>query len=351
MSVASITKALALPDPEERRRATASLRDVNPDDAIGLVIRALGDEDWRVRKEAVAVAIAHAPAPIVLRALVSTLGPSDNVGLRNAAVEAIAAFGADAVDALAMSLGELDADGRKLAAEALSRTGIAQALFVLQGLLRDADPNVRVAAVEAVAALGKSDPNGASALLEGCLDSEDAFLRLAALDGLRALGVVMPWERLARLRSDPVLEPAVLAAAGHTADEQAARALVEALAHARGGTLTVILKSLVELARSGQDRALALRTAARHLDAGVSSRIFARASQSEDGEDRLAALLACGALGVQGSAELAIRALDDELLEGAAEETLDWLGAPAVPALLACARGAESSTRALCLEI
>jgi HEAT repeat protein len=351
MSVASITKALALPDPEERRRATASLRDVSPDDGIGLVIRALGDEDWRVRKEAVAVAIAHAPAPIVLRALVSTLGPSDNVGLRNAAVEAIAAFGADAVDALAASLAELDADGRKLAAEALSRTGIAQALFVLQGLLRDADPNVRVAAVEAVAALGKSDPKGASALLEGCLDSDDAFLRLAALDGLRALGVVMPWDRLSRLRSDPVLEPAVLAAAGQTADERAARALVEALAHARGGTLTVILKSLVELARSGQDRALALRSAARHLDPGVGSRIFALASQPEDGEDRLTALLACGALGVQGSAELAIRALDDELLEGAAEETIDWLGAPAVPALIARARGAESSTRAICLEI
>ena len=351
MSVASITKGLALDDPEERRRATAALRDVTPEDGIGLVIRALGDDDWRVRKEAIAVAIAHAPAPIVLRALVNSLGPSENVGLRNAAVEAIAAFGADAVDALAASLAELDADGRKLAAEALSKTGVVQALFVLKGLLRDVDPNVRVAAVEAVAVLGRSDPKGASSILEGCLDSDDAFLRLAALDGLRALGVVMTWDRLSHLRSDPVLEPAVLAAAGHTADERAARALVEALGHARGGTLSIILKSIVELARSGQDRALALQTAARHLDAMLGARIFALASQPEDGEDRLTALLACGVLGVGGTAELAIRALDDELLEGAAEEALDWLGSPAVPALIACARTAEVSTRAICLEI
>jgi HEAT repeat protein len=351
MSVASITKALALEDPEERRRATASLRDVPPEEGIGLVIRALGDDDWRVRKEAIAVAIAHAPAPVVLKALVSSLGPSDNVGLKNAAVEAIAAHGADAVDALAASLAELDADGRKLAAEALSKTGIVQALFVLKGLIRDADPNVRIAAVEAVAALGASDPKVAANILEGCLDSSDSFLRLAALDGLRALGVVMTWDRLSRLRSEPMLEPAVLAAAGHTADERAARALVDAIDRARGGTLFVILKSVVELARSGHDKALALQTMAKRLEPSAVERIFALASQPEDSEDRLTALLACGALGVQGAAELAILALDDELLEGAAEETLDWLGAPAVPALIERARTAESATRAICLEI
>jgi HEAT repeat protein len=351
MSVASISKALELEDPEERRRATASLRDISPEEGIALVIRALGDDDWRVRKEAIAVAIAHAPSPVVLKGLVSSLGPTENVGLRNAAVEAIAAYGADAVDALAAGLAELDPDGRKLAAEALSKTGIVQALFVLKGLLRDTDPNVRVAAVEAVAALGSSDPKTAASILESCLDSSDPFSRLAALDGLRALGVVMTWDRLSRLRTDPMLEPAVLAAAGHTADERAARTLVDALAHARGGTLFVILKSIVELARSGQDKALALQTVARRLDPSAAERIFALASQPEDSEDRLTALLACGALGVQGAAELAILALDDELLEGAAEETLDWLGAPAVSALIARAGTAEGGTRAICLEI
>lgn len=351
MSVASVKKALTMDDPEERRRGTASLRDVTPEDGIALVLQALGDDDWRVRKEAIAVAVAHAPAQVVLRALVNSLGPSDNVGLKNAAVEAVAAFGADAVDALAANLAELDADGRKLAAEALSKTGIVQALFVLKGMLRDADPNVRVAAVEAVAALGGSDPKAAATILESCLDASDPFLRLAALDGLRALGVVMTWDRLSRLRSDPVLEPAVLAAAGHTADERAARALVEALGHARGGTLSVILRSLVELARSGQDKALALQVGAKSLDAAAAARIFSLASQPEDSEDRLTALLACGALGVRGAAQLAIMALDDELLEGAAEETLDWLGAPAVPALIERARTAESATRAICLEI
>jgi HEAT repeat protein len=273
------------------------------------------------------------------------------VGLRNAAVEAIAAFGADAVDALAASLAELDPDGRKLAAEALSKTSIVQALYVLKGLLRDTDANVRVAAIEAVAALGGSDPKTAATILEGCLDSPDPFSRLAALDGLRGLGVVMTWDRLSRLRTDPLLEPAVLAAAGHTADERAARALVDALAHVRGGTLSVILKSIVELARSGQDKALALQTVARKLDPSAAERIFSLASQPEDSEDRLTALLACGALGVQGAAELAILALDDELLEGAAEETLDWLGAPAVSALIERAQSAEGVTRAICLEI
>ena len=88
--------------------------------------------------------------------LVETFGPAgeDNVGLRNAAVEALAGYGSASVDALSVALPALDADGRKLAAEALGRTGQTAALLLLGSMANDPDPNVRAAVVEAVAGVG-----------------------------------------------------------------------------------------------------------------------------------------------------------------------------------------------------
>jgi HEAT repeat protein len=343
--------ALTSDDPEERRRAARALIDVEPVLAAAGLVTLLGDEDWRVRKEAVAVVQGLAPEPNLLAVLVNALGPSDNVGLRNAAVEALGAFGSGAVDAVAVALRGLDADGRKLAAEALARTGQATALPVLRGLLRDPEPNVCVAAVEAIAGLGIDGALEVVPALLGCLDAPDEFTRLAALDGLRALGVHLPWERLQRLKDEKVLEQAVLASIGRTGDARAAAPLVSALPHARGGTLVETLRSVVDLARSGPVSARALKLEATGLDGATRERVIELASSAEGREGRGVALLALGALGVQGAAGQALDALGDELLQGAAEEALDWLGPLAVAPLIERASSAPSSSRAACIEI
>jgi HEAT repeat protein len=343
--------ALSSPDPEERRRAARQLGELEPTLAAAGLLTLLGDEDWRVRKEAVVVAQGLAPEPNLLAVLVGALRPSDNVGLRNATVEALGAFGADAVDAIAAALRDLDADGKKLAAEALAKTGQSTALHVLRGLLRDSDVNVCVAAVEAIAALGIGGALEVVPALLGCLDAPEEFTRLAALDGLRALGVHLPWERLARLRDAEALEQAVLASVGRTGDARAAAPLISALPHARGGTLVETLRSVIDLARSGPAPARALKVEATGLDNDTRQRLIELASSTEGREGRGVALLALGALGVQGAAGHVLDALNDELLQGAAEEALDWLGPLAVAPLLE--RAAQSSTvgRAACIEI
>lgn len=343
--------ALTSDDPEERRRAARALVEVEPALAAAGLVTLLGDEDWRVRKEAVFVAQGLAPEPNLLAALVNALGPSENVGLRNAAVEALGAFGIDAVDAVAAALRRLDADGRKLGAEVLARTGQATALPVLRGLLDDSDPNVCVAAVEAIAGLGIDGVLEVVPALVGCLDAPEEFTRLAALDGLRALGVTLPWERLERLKDEQLLEHAVLASIGRTGDTRAALPLVSALPSARGGTLVETLRSVVDLARAGPASARALKVEARGLDAATRLRVVELASGAEGREGRGIALLALGALGVQGAAGQALDALDDELLQGAAEEALDWLGPLAVAPLLERATSASPGGRAACVEI
>lgn len=181
MTLDDIAAGLASSDPENRRRAAGRLAGESGEHAAGLLIQALGDEDWRVRKEATSVAITLAPSPEILRVLVETFAPTEeNVGLRNAAVEALGGYGAAAVDALGVLVHELDPDGRKLSAEALGKTGEAGALLLLRTLMEDRDPNVCAAAVEAVAAIGSTRIDEVAPLLLNYLRQPDEIQRLAS---------------------------------------------------------------------------------------------------------------------------------------------------------------------------
>ncbi|MCA9633645.1 MAG: HEAT repeat domain-containing protein, partial [Myxococcales bacterium] len=214
ISFPDLELALVSSEPEQRRQAASLLVTHGGADRVRLLMQALGDPDWRVRKEAVAVAGRVAPNSEALGALVEALRPGENVGLRNAAVEALCRYGEPAVAALSEALPTLDADGRKLAAEALAMTGSARALGGLERLLDDEDPNVRAAAVEAIAGIGTASIEEAVALLERCLSVEDQFMRLAALDGLNRLGVILRFEQVESLLADRVLARSALIAAG-----------------------------------------------------------------------------------------------------------------------------------------
>jgi HEAT repeat protein len=149
-----IEQLLGSPDPEVRRRATASIAELPPAEGAPLLLRALGDSDWRVRKEASSVATALGPADALLDRLVTALFPGDNVGLRNAVVETLGSFGRSAVPAVTRVVDRLDADGKKLAAEVLGRAHDPAALAALEKLYADGDPNVRTAALEGIADIG-----------------------------------------------------------------------------------------------------------------------------------------------------------------------------------------------------
>ncbi|HEY4103090.1 MAG TPA: HEAT repeat domain-containing protein [Polyangiaceae bacterium] len=348
-----LTQALASSDSEQRRHAIESLPEfANELDAPLYVVRALGDEDWRVRKQAVEVAVQLAPSQELLSGLVEALLPSDNVGLRNAAVEALGAYGQPAVDALDAKLDRLDADGRKLAAEALARTLLPAALEVLKRLLADGDPNVRAAALDAIATVGAAAAAEAFEILSGFLQNahEEAFVRLCALDGINKLGSLLPWPTVERMLQNPVLERSALAAAGRSAHPEALAALLAAFEHARGGGVSTVLAALVEYCRAFAQNHLLLRS--EDPSRAVVTRLLAMSLPSnEELASRKAALIVAGALGLEQIAPIAAEALSDARLLAEADESLSLLGARAVPALLERARAAEPETRAACIEI
>lgn len=350
-------------DPESRRRAVDFLRETLRDphaEELSLegeaparyLLRALGDSDWRVRKQAIEVARSLAPSPELLSGLVLALEPGDNVGLRNAAVEALGAFSEHAVQALAEKTPSLDADGKKLAAEALARTLHPSALDALRPLLIDDDSNVRAAALDAIATVGTGAAAEAFEILAGSLKrpAEIAFVRLSALDGINRLGSLLPWSTIEGMLHDPVLERSALAAAGRSAHPEALPALLSALERARGGGVAVVLSALAEYARTAAQNPLLVRS--EPASPTVVARLLELASpQNEDLASRKAALIVSGALGVEGIAPIAAEALSDVRLLAEADESLSLLGPKAVPALLGRAANADPDTRAACIEI
>ena len=358
-----LEEAFASEDPESRRRAVEFLRDslrsphreeAGPDsDAPArYLLRALGDSDWRVRKQAIDVVRALAPSAELLAGLLLTLLPGDNVGLRNAAVEALGAFGEPAISALSELLPRLDADGKKLAAEALARTLSPSAFDPLRRLLLDADPNVRAAAIEAVATIGSTAASDAFEILNAFVrrPDEEPFVRLSALDGINRTGSLLPWPTIETMLGDPVLERSAFAAAGRSAHPEALSALLAAFERAHGAGVAAVLSALVEYTRAFAQNPLLVR--AEVPAAGVVQRLLElAASSNEDLVSRKAALIVAGALGIERIAPMAAEALSDARLLAEADESLSLLGVRAVPALLQRAADADPDTRAACIEI
>lgn len=344
-----VARALAAEDPEERRRAVARIHELPPSLRVAPLLTALGDADWRVRKEAVGLAAELGPEPDVLSALADVFEPGDNVGLRNAAVEALGAFGAAAVDTLAPRASKLDADGKKLAIEALGRSGDAAALDVLAPLVTDSDPNVRVAALEALGAVGASRVDEARQLLLGCLETNRPLETLAALEALATLGASVPLATVERWLDDPLLGGAALRLAAQSGDPRAAAPVVAALLAGRDPEAVCALADYV--AASEPARRAAQAELAVSEERGQRLLLDCLARTDGDVECVRAALSVVGALGMAAAIDAAVEWLSDARCYTEADSALFMLGAAAIPALLRGAASDDADTAAACIDL
>ncbi len=345
-----IARALDSKDPEERRQAVASLPDAG-EVAFGLLVRALGDEDWRVRKEATAIAIAVGPVPKLVDDLVRVFHPGENVGLRNAAVEALAGFGGPVMGALGDELPKLDPDGRKLVVDTLAKMGVPASLAVLKRALDDDDPNVRAATVEAIASVGAAAIDEAVPLLERCLESDDRFLKLAALGGLNSLEVPILWTRIEKLLDDPILFRAALSAAGRSGNAAAGPRLVAALVASAPSRWTDALAALSEYCRLSEKTLDSARTALSEAGVDLHTRLLRATRPSEELAGRRLALVLAGALGTREAASAAADALVDDRVAAEAEEALSMIGPAAVGVLVARIRTGDEASRTASLDL
>src|SRR4051812_40819988 len=142
----------------------------------------MGDVSWRVRKEAVAHAAGWPDRPQAAGALTRALAEPDNVGRRNAAIEGLVALASEAVPPLVEALAA-GGEHRKVLVDTLGLIGDHAGATPLEGFLADPDPNVRVAAAEALGLIGGAQAQAALRRMLAAASGE-LLLTLAALDGL-----------------------------------------------------------------------------------------------------------------------------------------------------------------------
>jgi len=192
-----------------------------------LFVRALGDEDWRVRKEAAMQFILSPQATSQMPFLVDQLAHPENAGLRNAAIEILIGLGATAVPELIKRIATSDAEVRKFIVDILGEIGHPSCVTELLPCLQDADDNVRYAVVET---FGKLKAEAAVNALLDLLESADTGLRFAIFEALAAIGVGVPVERIVPFSEDRLLRKAVFSCFGSLGDVQALPVLIAGVA-------------------------------------------------------------------------------------------------------------------------
>jgi HEAT repeat protein len=155
-----------------------------------LLFAAMGDENWRVRKEAVAVYVHAAPDQHSIKLLLELLRDDDNAGLRNSAAEAAIRLGSASVPLLVFLIDDHDAEVRKFVIDIMG--AIAAPAFVpsLLRSLHDPDVIVASAAAEQLGILGDPGDTGiAEQLMEMLFLREEDLFRFSVQGALQRLAV------------------------------------------------------------------------------------------------------------------------------------------------------------------
>lgn len=345
LSLDEARQGLRSDEEEIRRGAVARLASPKSADemaeTLDFLVEAMGDPSWRVRKEAAARAAALGDPKLAAEVLAAALAEPENVGRRNAVVEALVGLGAQAVPALIDALATRP-EHRKLMADALGLIGDLRAAAALAPLVDDADANVRVAAAEA---LGRVGGTAARKALERALARGELLLSQAALEGLNRLGAALPIGVIEPLLGTPTLRAPALEALGRTGALPVLGVIGAALEDPMRSTRDAAIRALAELYRrldAGGREAVASEVAAHR---GALPALTQALIEATLGTQRDAALL-LGLFKRPEAARPLVLALADRDLREAAMQALTMIGAPAAETLAACAPDLESELRA-----
>ncbi|MDW8281492.1 MAG: HEAT repeat domain-containing protein [Myxococcales bacterium] len=355
-ALADIAAVLRHGDEQARLEAVRRLPDAGDpgsSDVLALLEEALGDDSFRVRKEAVRVALAWRDQARLAERMVEVLAEPDNVGRRNAALEIVTGLGLLALEPLLRALQGLPKH-RKLLVEALgslSGAPVSRVAPALCAALRDEDPNVRAAAAEALGALVELSPEVQGALRRVLVEDTDLVVRLGALEALNRHQIALPVAMLQPLLGELVLRPAVLLALGRSGDPNALPFLLEGLLDRARGTREASMRGLCDLHARVPEARMDIEAHLRGLsELALRSTIRALLEASPDARAAAATLLRFS--GHPGVVRPLVLALLDQhqAVATAAEETLATLGDAAVEVLCDLLPDLDAAGRAVLLS-
>lgn len=236
-------------DEATRLNAAGILGDDAHSDAA-VLLEALSDESWRVRRAAIK-GVSQRAAPEAITALLnSVVANHQNPSLLNSALQVLASTDVDTVSPLLGLLQAPDPDLRMQAALVLGAQGDTRATPALIKALQDEDANVRYHAIEA---LGKIKATDAVDALAGIAESTGFFLGFVALDALRRIGDERVAPRMVQLLDDDLLRKPAIGLLGQLGDESAVGPLT-ALLNTQDAPAETIAEALAQLRDRYEER-------------------------------------------------------------------------------------------------
>jgi len=349
MSMERLREALGDADPEVRRRAVLHCAAEPSLDVATLLLSALGDDDWRVRKEAAHVAKTRAVDLKLIEPLVQSICQGENVGLRNAALDVLEALGPSAAPALIAALPFVPEHARKFVVEALGESGGVHVVRELSRAAASEDPNEAGEAIEALARIGGPE---AERVMRSRLTASDPFLRMAALDALNRVHAVIPWGELEPLLHDRLLRRVAISALGRTGRVEALDPLFLALEESTVHVVGAAAVAIARLISQSHDAAQAALPRLGRMDDRARAWLRVVLTSSADAEARRAAAeLLAWAKDVEALSALVLHLAGDAPSSQALSALRAW-GREAVEPMLALIPMLQSpQERAVAIEL
>jgi len=232
--------------PDEKRMARERLERMGKGRALKLLLSALGDERWRIRKTATDVLAVWEDSGEAVNSLVELLGDDSDTTRRNAAVEVLTRIGNAATDQLVLKLRDPDPHVRKLLVDVLGAVADPKAEKELIATLSEEDENVRMAAVEA---LSNFKGSGAARALLRLLSGPDVPMRFYAMESLGKMDILVPLDEIRPLVHQRILRRAALDVLGNCPESESIEFLLEALKDSLPSNRLAAVRSLGKLYR------------------------------------------------------------------------------------------------------
>lgn len=277
-------------DIEERREAVERMRGMKDESCIPLLLEAMGDVSWRVRKTAVDILFEEYSIEKYIQGLIQLLYIDDNAGARNSAIEALIRLGKKATVFLIDAFKTSDKDVRKFIIDVLGEQMDLRSLPLMLEAIRDEDENVRVTAVEHLGKIG--EPSVVDALIQ-ILDSGDLWTAYPAADALGRIGdkKAVP-HLLSALKKKPLREP-ILKALGLLSESSTLEYIIPLMEDASKNIQERTLKTIERFYHNGVDAEFITSEIKRILGSKVMGLLIAHA-WSNKREVRISAILLLG---------------------------------------------------------
>jgi len=197
---------------EVKRRTILDQKGKPPEVAVPLLLKAMEDASWRVRKTASETLTEGYPPERYVGGLIGLLSLEDNAGARNSSIETLVKLGKKATSYLLEAFNTPNRDMRKFIIDIIGEVKDRKALPLLLKALKDDDDNVRASAVEHLGQMG--DPSVVDALM-AILTSGDLWTAFPAADALGRIGDKKAIPALVSALSVKALREPVLKGLGH----------------------------------------------------------------------------------------------------------------------------------------